>query len=37
MAKNDVQYGEWYSYTLECGMLLWNRDSELTKWQQPAI
>ena len=23
--------------TLQCGMLLWNRDSEFTKWQHPAI
>ena len=31
MAKNDFQYGGWNSYTLQCGMWLWNRDSELTK------
>ena len=23
--------------TLQCGMWLWNRDSELTKWQHPAM
>ena len=23
--------------TLQCGMWLWNRDSEFTKWQQPAM
>jgi len=23
--------------TLQCGMLLWNRDNEFTKWQQPAM
>ena len=23
--------------TLQCGMLLWNRDSEFTKWQHPAM
>ena len=28
MAKNDFQYGGWNSYTLQCGMWLWNRDSE---------
>jgi len=33
MAKNDFQYDGWNSYTLQCGMLLWNRDSEFTKWQ----
>jgi len=31
MAKNDFQYGGWNYYTLQCGMLLWNRDSEYTK------
>jgi len=36
MAKNDFQYGGWNSYTLQCGMWLWNRDSEFTKWQHPA-
>ena len=34
MAKNDFQYGRWNSYTLQCGMWLWNRNSEFTKWQQ---
>jgi len=34
MAKNDFQYGGWNSYTLQCGMWLWSRDSEFTKWQQ---
>ena len=37
MAKNDFQYGGWNSYTLQCGMWLWNRDSEFTKWQHPAM
>jgi len=23
--------------TLQCGMWLWNRDSEFTKWQHPAV
>jgi len=31
MAKNDFQYSGWNSYTLQCGMWLWNRDSEFTK------
>jgi len=34
--NNDFQYGGWNSYTLQCGMWLWNRDSEFTKWQHPA-
>jgi len=37
MAKNDFQYGGWNSYTLQCGMWRWNRDSEFTKWQHPAM
>jgi len=37
MAKNDFQYGRWNSYTLQCGMWLWNRDSKFTKWQHPAV
>ena len=53
MAKNDVQYGGWNyyilqcgtimtlispsDYTLQCGMWLWNHDSEFTKWQHPAM
>ena len=37
MATNDFQYGGWNSYTLQCGMWLWNRDSEFTKWQHPAM
>jgi len=24
-------------YTLQCGMWLWKRDSEFTKWQHPAM
>ena len=36
MAKNDFQYGGWNSYTLQCGMWLWNRDSKFTKWQHPT-
>jgi len=35
--QNDFQYGGWNSYTLQCGMWLWNRDSEFTKWQHPAL
>jgi len=35
MAKNDFQYAGWNSYTLQCGMWLWNSDSEFTKWQHP--
>ena len=23
--------------TLQCGMWPWNRDSEITKWQHPAM
>jgi len=23
--------------TLQCGMWVWNHDSEFTKWQQPAM
>jgi len=47
MVKNDFQYGGWNSYTLQCGtpgdctlqcgMWLWNRDSEFTKWQHPGM
>jgi len=37
MAKNDFQYGGWNYYTLQCGMWLWNRDSEFTKWQHPTM
>ena len=37
MAKNDFQYGGWNSYTLQCGMWLWNCDSEFTKWQHRAM
>ena len=37
MAKNDFQYGKWNSYTLQCGMWLWNRESEFTNWQYPAM
>jgi len=37
MAKNDFQYGGWNSYTLQCGMWLWKRDSEFTKWQHPSM
>ena len=24
-------------YTLQCGIWLWNRDNEFTKWQHPAM
>ena len=37
MAKNDFQYGGWDFYTLQCGMSLWNHDSEFTKWQHPVM
>jgi len=37
MEKKDFQYGGWNSYTLQCGMWLWHRDSEFTKWQHPAM
>jgi len=37
MAKNDFQYGGWNYYTLQCGMWLWNHDSEFTKWQHPTM
>jgi len=29
MAKNDFQDGRWNYYTLQCGMWLWSRDSEV--------
>jgi len=42
--KNKIKYGEkrfsiwrWNSYTLQCDMWLWNRDSEITKWQHPTM
>jgi len=35
--SGDFQYAGWNSYTLQCGMWLWNRDSEFTKWQHPAM
>jgi len=34
MVKNDFQYGGWNYYALQCGMWLWNHDSEFTKWQR---
>jgi len=37
MVKTDFQYGGWNSYTLQCGMWLWNRDNEFIKWQHPAM
>jgi len=37
MAENDFKYGGWNSYTLQCGMWLWNRDSKFTMWQHPAM
>ena len=37
MAKNDFQYAGLNCYTLQYGMWLWNHDSELTKWQHPAL
>jgi len=47
MSKNDFQDGGWNSCgtimtlispgdcTLQCGMWLWNYNSEFTKWQHP--
>ena len=35
--KNDFHYVGCNSYTLQCGMWLWNRDSKFTKWQHPAM
>ena len=37
MAKNNFQYGGWNFYTMQGGIWLWNRDSEFTKWQHPAM
>ena len=37
MAKKDFQYVGWNSYILQCGMRLWNHDSEFTKWQHAAM
>jgi len=37
MAKNDFQYGGWNSYTLQCGMWLWDHDSEFTKWSNKSL
>jgi len=38
MAKNDFQlYTGCNYYTLQRGMWFWNRDSEFTKWQHPAM
>jgi len=37
MANNDFQYGGWNFYTLQCGMWLWNHDSEFIKWQHPPM
>jgi len=31
IAKYDFQYGGWNYCTLQCGMWLWNHDSEFTK------
>jgi len=35
--KTIFNYARWNSYTLQCGMWLWNHDSEFTKWQHPAM
>jgi len=29
-----ISSGDW---TLQCGMWLWNHDSEFTEWQLPAV
>ena len=34
MAKNDFQYGGWNSYTLQCGMWLWD-DMRLNSPKRP--
>jgi len=34
MAKNDFQYGGWNSYTLQCGMWLWD-DMPLNSPKRP--
>jgi len=31
----DIDFTRWLQ--LQCGMWLWNRDSEFTKWQHPAM
>ena len=31
MAKNDFQYGSWNSYTLQCGMWLWDDITEFAQ------
>ena len=36
MAKNDFQWRMEFLH-LHCGMWLWNRDSEFTKWQHTAM
>ena len=36
MAKNDVQYGGWNSYTLQCDMWLWD-DTPLNSPKRPHI
>ena len=35
--QNDFQYAGWNTYTLQCGMWLWNHDSEFVQWQHPAV
>ena len=35
--RNKCIGGGWNSYTLQCDMWLWNRDSEITKWQHPTV
>ena len=35
---HDIDFARWlHRCTLQCGMWLWNRDSEFTKWQHPAM
>jgi len=35
---NVARSWHWFRHcTLQCGMWLWNRDSEFTKWQHPAM
>ena len=34
---HDIDFVDSGDCTLQCGMWLWNRDSEFTKWQYPAM
>ena len=35
VARSDIDFARWLHP--QCGMWLWNHDSEFTKWQHPAI